>query len=159
VIRGTGQLVRPLAIAGALALAFWAGALSSPPVPDSAEPVVAAAPVEAFDPGPPSAPVSPQGVAAGPPAASTGPNLDRYCALSGRLDDVTTLYPDEPKVVLGQVAPQLDELARAAPPEIHGAVLIEIADVRAQGGGPPGPDVSARNLADTALTAFDDENC
>ncbi|MEN3266038.1 heparan-alpha-glucosaminide N-acetyltransferase domain-containing protein [Pseudonocardia sp.] len=137
VIRGTRQLMRPLAIAGALALAFWAGARSTPPVPDS----------------PP--------VAVGPGTAATGPNPDRYCVLSGQLDDITAQYPDQPKAVLGKVAPMLDEMARVAPVEIRDAVLTEIAHVRVQGADPAvaGPNVAAVNRADTTLTAFDDENC
>lgn len=129
--------MRPLAIAGALALAFWAGARSTPPVPDS----------------PP--------VAVGPGTAATGPNPDRYCVLSGQLDDITAQYPDQPKVVLGKVAPMLDEMARVAPVEIRDAVLTEIAHVRVQGADPAvaGPNVAAVNRADTTLTAFDDENC
>jgi uncharacterized membrane protein YeiB len=161
VLRGTGQLMRPLAIAGALALAFLAGARSTAPVPDSPGPVVAAAPVGAADPGPPSGPVPPQAVPVGLAAAATSPNLDRYCVLSGQLDEITTQYPDQPKAILGKVAPQLDEMARVAPVEIRGAVLTTIADVRAQGSDPAvaGPDVAALNLADTTLTAFDDRNC
>lgn len=128
VIRGTGQLMRPLAIAGALALAFWAGARSTPP---------------------------------GPGTAATGPNTDRYCVLSGQLDDITTQYPDQPKVVLGKVAPMLDEIARVAPVEIRDAVLTDIADIRAEGADPAmaGPNVAAVDRADTTLTAFDDEEC
>jgi hypothetical protein len=137
VIRGTGRLMRPLAIAGALALAFWAGARSTPPVPDS----------------PP--------VAVGPGTAATGPNLDRYCVRSDQLDDIDTQYPDQPKVVLKKVAPMLDEMARVAPVEIRDAVLTEIADIRADGADPAvdGPDDAALNRADTTLTAFHDKNC
>jgi hypothetical protein len=166
VVRGAGQLLRPLAIAGVLALAFWAGAHSAVLPADSPESAVAAedSAAEDADPAPDSAPVPPQAGVVPPPAAAAGPvtaNIGRYCTLFDQVDDLDERYPDQPKIILAKAGPQLDEMAQVAPVQIHDAVITTIQDIRAGGGVPGvvGPDEAALDQAETVIDAFEEKKC
>ncbi len=163
VLRGAAQLLRPLVVAGALALAFWGGAyVAAAEDVDDTVSTVEESSVAADLPASPDPDLSPVGVGA-PPAPSGGVigDVERYCTLSSQIDDLDTLYPDQPETILRQATPQLDEIGWAAPAQIRPAVLLAVADIRAEGGAPAvtAPDAVALVRAEMSIDAFEEARC
>ena len=162
VLRGAAQLLWPLAVAAALALAFWTGALvASAEDVDDAVLAVDPSSVAAALPAPGSRPLARRrGCTPRALGDATG-DVERYCTLSAQIDDLDARYPDQPETILRQATPQLDELGRVAPAEIRAAVGVAIADIRAEGGAPAvaAPDAVALERAETSINAFEDARC
>jgi hypothetical protein len=148
VTRGAAQLLWPLAVAGALALAFWTGALAASAEDDDDAALAADPSSEVAAAAPAPSPALPRADAATPPASAddAAGDVERYCT---------------PETILRQAAPQLDELGRVAPVEIRAAVGVAIADIRAEGGtlAVAAPDAVALERAETSINAFEDARC
>jgi uncharacterized membrane protein len=165
IIGGAGQFLRPLTVAAALALAFWAGTRSAPTPIDLPQPAVAADQTAGdqsntgrADPTPTP---SQAGAVPAPPLASAASSVSRYCQLSAQVDNLNTLYPDQPKLIVEKGTPQLNEMAQAAPTEIRAAVTIEVEHIRADGGVPGAisPDAATLDRAETTVDTFEQKNC
>ncbi|HWJ53709.1 MAG TPA: heparan-alpha-glucosaminide N-acetyltransferase domain-containing protein, partial [Propionibacteriaceae bacterium] len=130
-VRGSGRLLRPLAIAAVLALAFWVGARVVSDVSAAEAPGVVAGPA-------PALPAPSAGSAGAPPAlaAAPVPDVDRYCELSEQLYALDDAHPDQPGVVVQKAATQLNEMPQVAPAEIRDAVTTVVNDYRAEAGAP-----------------------
>jgi uncharacterized membrane protein len=163
VTRGAAQLLWPLAVAAALALAFWTGALAASAEDDDDAALAADPSSEVAAAAPAPSPALPRADAATPPASAddAAGDVERYCTLSAQIDDLDARYPDQPETILRQAAPQLDELGRVAPVEIRAAVGVAIADIRAEGGtlAVAAPDGVVLERAETSINAFEDARC
>jgi hypothetical protein len=95
--------------------------------------------------------------AAGDPAVA----LTSYCELSGQVDDLESLHPEQPRRVVDEAGPRLEEMIRVAPGEIRDAVATRVADLRATGGVPgvSAPDEAALERAETTIDAFEEKSC
>jgi hypothetical protein len=173
------QFLVPVACAGVLALAFWAGARSATPPVDGSTVLADAAvsdgsdesdvsgaeaqvPGAAAEPVPPAA-VPPAGSAAAPPAGAAAPAGDarRYCELSDQLYALTDAHPDQPAVVAQKGATQLTQMPQVAPAEVRDAVIAIVAGYHAEAGTPGAnaPDEATLTRAVTTVEAFEDRNC
>jgi hypothetical protein len=145
VVGGTAQLLRPLLVAGALALAFWAGGRT-----------------DSFDASAADSSTAPVRLPSSASAGDVAGDVERYCTLSWQIDDLDTRYPDQPETVLQQATPQLDQIGRAAPVEIRAAVDTVVAGIRVEGGAASAataPDAVALERAETSIDAFEEERC
>jgi uncharacterized membrane protein YeiB len=154
VVRGASQLVRPLVLAGALALAFWAGGRAVETEASTEDYSDAASATDSS-----SAPARlPSSVSTGDVAG----DVERYCTLALQIDDLDTRYPDQPETFLVQATPQLDQIGQAAPAEIRAAVDTVVAEIRVEGGAAPAataPDAVALERAEMSIDAFEEESC
>jgi hypothetical protein len=140
--RGATQVLAPVACAGVLALAFWAGARLTAP-PDRVAGAGAGGTVS-------------DGFAAG-----AAVDVDRYCQLSEQLSALSEAHPDEPRMVVAQGTTLLDEMPRVAPFEIRDAVSTVVEDYRAQAEVPGvvEPQEGSLQRAEATVDTFEDRSC
>jgi hypothetical protein len=151
-IARASQFLIPVAIAGALVLAYWGSTRFGPDRASTA----------GAEPGPSVAAEPPPTSSSGPSTeASSAPDLGRYCQLSQQVSALETQYPDDPEAVLDAAGVQLTDLPRVAPVEIRDAVNIFVTDIRARAGDTEvrAPDESALGQAETTIDTYEETNC
>jgi uncharacterized membrane protein len=173
--RGGAQLLVPLAVAGVLALTFWAGTQLATPqgvattdvadsgTSDATGDEATADEAEDETSNPPAAPRQPSPAPPAVPAEAPAPNADpaRYCDLADQLYALYDAHPDQPRVIVQKAASQLNEMPQVAPAEIRDAVTVVLDDLRAEAGvpGATAPDEATVTQAEATVEAFEEQSC